>query len=62
MDTNKLVQGVFVWMVCNIKCSFCNTQYWTNTDKNYYTFYSFNKIKSTVLQKKIKWATHIIYE
>lgn len=55
-------QGVFIWMVCNAKCIFCNTQKGTTTLKKYYEFYSFDRIKKDILEKIEKGATCIIYE
>lgn len=53
---------VFVWMVCNAKCSFCNAQVWIIWEKDYFTFYSLERIKKDIELKVSKWATCIIYE
>lgn len=53
---------VFVWMVCNAKCTFCNAQVPIIWEKDYFTFYSLERIKKDILVKKDKWATCIIYE
>ncbi len=55
-------QWVFVWMVCNAKCLFCNTQKWTTELKDYFEFYSYERITKDILLKVKSWATCIIYE
>lgn len=55
-------QWVFVWMVCNAKCSFCNAQIPLIWEKDYFSFYSFDRIKNDVQAKVDKWANCIIYE
>ncbi|NDK07644.1 radical SAM protein [Candidatus Gracilibacteria bacterium] len=73
MSTNyqkDYTQGVFVGMVCNAKCGFCNAQVSKIDDENtglrkeedYQTFYSFERIKNTVLERKNNGAGCIIYE
>lgn len=55
-------QWVFVWMVCNAKCAFCNAQVWISREFWYFNFYSLERIKRTIELKVIKWAKCIIYE
>lgn len=55
-------QWVFVWMVCNAKCSFCNAQVPLIWEKDYFKFYSFDRIKNDIQSKVDKWANCIIYE
>lgn len=73
MSTNyqkDYTQWVFVWMVCNAKCGFCNAQVskiddentWLRKEEDYQTFYSFERIKNTVIERKNNWAWCIIYE
>ena len=55
-------QWVFIWMVCNAKCCFCNTQKATKRGESYYKFYNLEIIKKDIKWKVSKWATCIVYE
>lgn len=63
-------QWIFIWMVCNAKCGFCNAQIsnienenvWLRKESDYQVFYNFERIKKDIIFKKDNWAWCIIYE
>ncbi len=61
-NQQNYTQWVFVGMVCNAKCWFCNTQIPIVWEKNYFKFYGLDRIKKDIELKIWEWATCIIYE
>lgn len=55
-------QWIFIWMVCNAKCGFCNTQFPKDGVKNYFSFRSFEEIINQIDIYVQSWVECIIYE